>query len=490
MNFLSYIFLWAFMPLGLLLYWLFPRTKRAYLLLALNIVFYGYYSRRFLLLLLVCVLLAWAGALFIERHRASHLLAKAALAGTLGAGFTLLFVFKYLNFVINGLNAALRAVHMGALPLVELALPLGISFYMFTACAYVLDVYFDRLPAEKNPARLAAFVTFFPTITSGPIQRAPGWFRQLDAQTALRFSRLKKAALMFLWGAFLKMVLADRLAMFVDQVYANVADHHGFILLLAVFGYSIQIYADFSGYSLMALGVACAFGFDLPENFRQPYLESSIASFWRCWHISLTSWFRDYLYIPLGGNRKGQVRKYINIFIVFLVSGLWHGEHVTFLVWGGVHGLYQIVGGLTRKKRDALYKKLNIDCKSFSFRLGQRVVVFVLVSVAWVFFRAQSLRQAMAVLSGALRLDNPWVLFDGTLEAMGLAGREGAILFFSLMTLLLVSLVQRSKRGFAWLEKQGGLFQGLLYGGLLVAILVYGIYGPDYVPSAFIYAGF
>lgn len=157
---------------------------------------------------------------------------------------------------------------------------------------------------------------------------------------------------------------------------------------------------------------------------------------------------------------------------------------------GGVHGLYQIVGGLTRKKRDALYKKLNIDCKSFSFRLGQRVVVFVLVSVAWVFFRAQSLRQAMAVLSGALRLDNPWVLFDGTLEAMGLAGREGAILFFSLMTLLLVSLVQRSKRGFAWLEKQGGLFQGLLYGGLLVAILVYGIYGPDYVPSAFIYAGF
>lgn len=288
------------------------------------------------------------------------------------------------------------------------------------------------------------------------------------------------------------MVIADRIALYVNGVYADPVLYHGFYLLLAVLLYSLQIYADFAGYSMMALGVACAFGFDLPDNFRQPYLEGSIADFWRCWHISLTSWFRDYLYIPLGGNRKGTKRKYLNILIVFLVSGFWHGAGFTFLIWGGLHGLYQIIGAATQDARKRLYGRLGIDTQVFSFQLGQRLATFVLVSVAWVFFRAESLTQAGKILLGMLRLDNPWVLLNmgKYLTELGLGGIEINILLLALAALLAVSLLQRAGFGFDWLQKKGGLFQAVLYIGLVLTVLTWGFYGPEYSAAAFIYAGF
>lgn len=288
------------------------------------------------------------------------------------------------------------------------------------------------------------------------------------------------------------MVIADRIAIYVNGVYADPELYHGFYLLLAVLLYSLQIYADFAGYSMMALGVACAFGFDLPDNFRQPYLEGSIAGFWRCWHISLTSWFRDYLYIPLGGNRRGIARKYLNIFIVFLVSGFWHGSSITFLLWGALHGLYQIAGALTKNARDRLYKRLEMDTSAFSFGLGRRICVYVLVSLAWVLFRADTLAHAGSILCNMLRLDNPWVLVNAgnCLAALGLGGLESTILFLALAVQLAVSLLQRAGITFDWLQKQGGLLQALLYGGLILAVLVFGVYGMDFVAADFIYAGF
>lgn len=296
--------------------------------------------------------------------------------------------------------------------------------------------------------------------------------------------------LVFLWGAFLKMVIADRIAQFVNPIYHAPQQFHGYYLLLAVLLYSLQIYADFAGYSMMALGIACAFGFDLPDNFRQPYLEGDIAGFWRCWHISLTSWFRDYLYIPLGGNRKGKARKYLNILIVFLVSGFWHGAGITFLVWGTLHAVYQIAGEATRTRRERMYDRLGVDRDVFSFRLGRRIVTYLLVSVAWVFFRAETVGQALTVLWRMLRLDNPWILFDSTLNGFGIGGLEGTVLLLSLLTLLLVSVLQRHGIDFDWFDRQGSIFQGLVLLGLLFAVMVYGIYGPEYDAASFIYAAF
>ncbi len=488
MLFLTYKFLWVFFPICFAAYWIVPKSVRIYVLLIANFVFYALSGPSNLLLLVIYIVFSFVTAHIISRVPIKF--KRPCLITGIVSSFLLLFIFKYLGWSIRILNSFIALFGLSALPEPLLSLPLGLSFYLFTGTGYLIDVYRDKQTPISNIIEYSAFISFFPTIVSGPIQRADGWMREYKQKKRLSISRVKQSFLLFLWGAFLKMVLSDRIAGFTNTIYGNYMEYHGWIMLLAVFGYSIQIYTDFAGYSSMALGLACALGFDLPENFKQPYFSLSIAEFWRRWHISLSSWFRDYLYIPLGGNRKGKFRKNINVLIVFLVSGLWHGTGMTFIVWGGLHGIFQVIGSFTLSYRERLCEKLHIDRESFSFGLWQRAFVFLSVSFAWIFFRADSLTQALDVLHRSLQLDNPWIFFDNSLESLGLGFREIIILIFSLSALLIVSLLKNKGVNFQMLEKQGWLFQSLVYGGLIVVILVYGIYGPGFSAEAFIYAGF
>lgn len=300
----------------------------------------------------------------------------------------------------------------------SILLPVGISFYLFMSMGYVVDVYRGTIPAEKNLIPYALFVSFFLTILSGPIERAGNMLVQFktDFLKNIMFDavRIRDGFVRMLWGYFMKLVLADRIAILVDQVYASPEKYGGAIVAAASILYTLQIYCDFAGYSNIAIGVAQTLGIKVMDNFRSPYLADSISDFWRRWHISLSSWFRDYVYIPLGGNRKGKIRKYLNIMIVFLLSGLWHGAGWTFVLWGGLHGLYQVVGALLKPVKKKLTALLGVENNSISIRLVKIGATFFLVNSAWILFRAHQIQQSvimnLEVRQSRIPLQQSWVI--------------------------------------------------------------------------------
>lgn len=289
------------------------------------------------------------------------------------------------------------------------------------------------------------------------------------------------------------MIVADRLAIFTNTVWNSYMSFAGCTLLTAALAYSIQIYLDFAGYSYMAVGIASLFGFNVTENFRQPYLGLSIDDFWKRWHISLTSWFREYLYIPLGGNQKGKVRKYINNIIVFLISGLWHGAEWSFAIWGGIHACYKVIGNLTERWRVGVCQILKINRDTFGYRLWQRGFVFLLTSFAWIFFRAPSLRDALKFIKGIFACWNPWVLFDRSLYSLGLTREEWSICIciWGMVIILIISCIKENgKRILEGFNAQNIIFRYACYTILFVALLIFGVYGSGYDASTFIYMGF
>jgi alginate O-acetyltransferase complex protein AlgI len=316
----------------------------------------------------------------------------------------LLAAFKYFGF----LNESLRAVfgQLGLaynVPAYQILLPIGISFYVFQTTSYLIDVYRGRIEPERHFGMLTLFVSFFPQLVSGPIERAGHLLPQFYEEHHLNASDLSNGLRLMLWGMFKKVVIADRLAVYVNAVYDNPADHRGLPILLATCFFAVQLYCDFSGYMDIALGTARAMGYDLIANFRQPYAASSIADFWRRWHISLTSWFRDYLYIPLGGNRVPRWRWQANVMIVFVLSGLWHGASWTFVLWGGLHGLYYLWGIWTGSARDRAAKALRLDKPAIQKGIGT-IVTLALVCFAWLFFRANSVSDAFLLLRNMVQL--------------------------------------------------------------------------------------
>lgn len=354
-----------------------------------------------------------------------------------------------------------------------------------------MDVYWDKIEVEKNIVDYALFVSFFGTIVSGPIQKARDFLPQIKKKRILDDVGIQKAILYFLWGASIKMIVANRLAIFTNTVWNSYTSFAGFTLLMAALAYSIQIYLDFAGYSYMAVGIASLFGFTVTENFRQPYLGLNIDDFWKRWHISLTSWFREYLYIPLGGNRKGRIRKYINNIIVFLISGLWHGAEWSFVIWGGIHACYKVTGNLTERWRVGLCRMLKINRNTFGYRLWQRGLVFVLTSFAWIFFRAPSFGSALEFIKGMFACWNPWVLFDRSLYSLGLTKEEWSICIWSMVIVLIVSCIKENgKRVLEGFRSQNIMFRYVCYIILFVILLIFGVYGPGYDASSFIYMGF
>ena len=305
-----------------------------------------------------------------------------------------MFFYKYYEFAGSLITDFFSLLNIGIeIPRWNVLLPVGISFYIFQAVGYAVDVYRGTIKAEKNFVVYALFISFFPQLVAGPIERAKNMLPQFREKHKFSYENFDAGLRLMIWGFFMKLCLADRVSTYVDAVYNNYMEHSGVSLLLATFFFTFQIYCDFAGYSLIAIGSSKMMGFTLMENFHRPYFAKSIKEFWRRWHISLSTWFKDYLYIPLGGNRVGHYRHLWNLFVTFLVSGIWHGANLTFVLWGSLHGLYQIVG----IEKNRLLPKINVSKRLHA--VFNCLVTFVLVMFAWIFFRANDLHSAFSIIA-------------------------------------------------------------------------------------------
>lgn len=483
-----------FFPIVLIIYFIVPRKVRYIWLLIASYYFYMSLNPQYLILLIVLTLLTYFTGIFMEKGTPKA--KKCCMVVCLIVSLGILCVFKYSGFVIDSINDILTGLHMQPVAAVfNPILPVGISFYTFQAVGYMLDVYRGNGKAERNIAKYALFVSFFPNILSGPIERGKNILPQIDGlkdQKLWDYDRITSGAVLMLWGYFQKMVIADRVALLVNEVYDNYRIHGAVAIIVATLFFSVQVYCDFASYSNMAIGAARIMGIDLMRNFETPYFAKSVGEFWRRWHISLSTWFKDYLYIPLGGNRCSKIRHYFNLMVVFLVSGLWHGASWGYVVWGALHGAYQVIGIQTKALRNRIAEKLQFKTESFSYKLMQVGMTFSMVGFAWIFFRAEDVGQAGGMISRLFTRWDPWTLFDESVYTWGLERKEFWIAVFAVMVLLVVDLVRRIKKQdiIQMLNTQCIWFRWGLYLLLLFAVVILGYYGPTYDPQAFLYFAF
>ena len=500
MQFNSFQFL-VFFPAVLAVYFIVPRKARYLWLLAASYIFYMGWNARYALLLAFSTLATYFGALAVSRFReqeksGGNRKMKLALTATLIVNFAILAVFKYADFLLSTINDILAWVSCPAkVPVLNLLLPVGISFYIFQAVGYTIDVYRGKVEAEKNLFRYALFVSFFPQLVAGPIERSSNLLPQLKNLEFIDlwdFQRIQRGCLSMLGGYLMKMLIADRAAVIVDYIFDGYRSFSGAAFILAIIIFGAQIYCDFAGYSLIAIGTAQVMGIRLMENFHAPFFATSIRDYWNRWHISLSTWFMDYLYIPLGGNRGGKRKKYRNLLIVFAVSGLWHGAAWNYVIWGMMHGLFRVTGEITTPVRKAIRKNLHIDDKSRWLHALQVAGTFLLVTLGWIAFRSHSMEQmrfiAREVFTSPLRLDGLM-----TENGLWLGMRTAEVLLLCLLIVLLAASDYLKEKGWsfaAWFEKKPWLFRaGFFLVGILV-ILLFGIYGPGYDAATFIYFQF
>ncbi len=482
-SFVFYIFLLAVIGLH---YMLPARFRWAWLLIC-SYVFYGFSDLRFAAVLLACTLLSYLSGRMIENSRDERRKRIWMLVGAAGC-LAFLFCFRYLSFVFETLNAALAALGLRwTLRGIELFYPLGISFFTLQALSYIWDVYDERLPAERHCGHFALYMAFFPKLLSGPLERPAPFLKQVRAARPFPYARASEALLRIGWGLFKKIVIADRLAVVADAVFNAPGGFPAPKLIAGVLAFTFQIYLDFSAYTDIALGAAALLGFDLTENFKRPYLASSVTDFWRRWHISFSSWLRDYVFLPLETrNRRRQPRGLwlsLHILFTFMISGLWHGANWTFIVWGALHGLYQIIEQLTQKTRTRWEKRLP--------RAFFVVVTFILISIAWVFFKTDSLAAAADMLRAIFTfrggtVSGAWNLLD---ESLGLDAPDFLMMVATLAVFLIVELLQGGRDLLAAFKRLPLGVRWLIYYGLFFAVTIFGFYGE--VSSAdFVYFKF
>lgn len=469
MNFLTLLFL-TFFGLVQFFYHFSPKRGKTVLLLAANYVFYLWYAPVMGLYLFLSTLVTWLCAQAMERGNCRRLWMGLNVLWCLG----LLCWFKYAGFFAGLFTGG----DMG------MAQPLGLSFYTFSLLGFGFDVYRGKYPAEKNVLYFFAFASFFPSLLSGPINRADDLLPQLKTPGAFDPLLWKTGLWRFLKGAAKKLIVAAMLSSAVDTVYAAPETYGGGIWLLTAVAYSLYIYVDFSSYSDMAIGCANMLGIRLRENFLAPYLSRTVKTFWKKWHISLTSWFRDYLYFPLGGNRKGKWRGYVNVLIVFAVSGIWHGAGWTFLIWGLLNGLFQILGGITQPLRKKLHHALHLREDNRLLVLWQGLVTFGLMTLAWIFFRAENLGQAVFILKRIALIFRDGL---GVLPLL-LSLTKLRVLIPAMVLMLLEDI--RICRGKTTILPQTTARFWLCVLAMLGAILIFGAYGPGFNAQDFVYFQF
>lgn len=478
----------VFFPIVTVVLFFIPGKFRTIYLLFISYYFYACWNPRYTLLIALSTIITYMSSRLIEKSDTKGK-KKIIMIFSLISNLLILAIFKYANFAIETLNAVFSFWGITIIDKrVDLLLPVGISFYTFQALSYTFDVYNEKIMVEKNLIRYALFVSFFPQLVAGPIERSGNLLHQVQSikdKSLWNFDCVRDGILLMFWGLFQKLVIADRASILVNQVYSSY-NEYGFIeLFVASLLFAVQIYCDFGGYTNIARGAARIMGFSLMQNFRQPYFSTSIKEFWRRWHISLTSWFTDYLYIPLGGNRKGTLRKYLNIWIVFGVSGLWHGASWHFVVWGMLHAAYRIIGDFKDKalKRD-LKNRWRLD--SFSGKIGKVCVTFVLVDIAWVFFASDSVSHAIGIFQQMFTVFQTVGLME-----IGLDYINWMALILGITILFIVDLMHEKGKGiFGIMEKQMLWYRWGLYLGLIWGTIMLGVYGIAYDTSQFIYFQF
>lgn len=467
-----------FLPVVLGLYWLLRRRLGAQnlLLLAASYLFYGWWDARFLGLIALSTLVDFVIARRMDRTDVESQ-RRWLMALSLIVNLGILGFFKYFNFFVETAASALRSIGLEpATPMLSIVLPVGISFYTFQTISYTFDVFRRRVPHEKNLLTFGVYVAFFPQLVAGPIERAQRLLPQIQRRrSAPDATDLWTAGTLILTGLFKKIVLADGLAAVVEARFSSPDTHGSLSLLLGVYAFAIQIYGDFSGYSSIARGVSRLFGIELMRNFEQPYLSTNITQFWRTWHISLSTWLADYLYVPLGGNRGGRWKTYRNLMLTMLLGGLWHGAAWTFVIWGAAHGLMLAIHRAT-----GAHEPRGRPGRPRGRDLWRVFGTFHLVALAWVFFRADSLGLAGKYFSGLLRFTDGAA--DGNLGLLATAVLVGAFMFASFS----MDWVDRSRATIRPLQRWGAIRIGIAFGLMVVAILVW----SGGTPEPFIYFQF
>lgn len=468
MSFGSIGFL-LFMIAVFLIYWGIPHKFRWVVLLAANIFFYGCFDLRFLLILLLISAISYIFGLNSDKKKVFFAAVPIIIAP--------LLLFKYLNFAIYSIQKILSFV---SVPMndytLKLLAPVGISFYTFEAVSYVCDVKKGLIKPEKNFLKYLLYISFFPNITSGPIERAGSFIPQIDKEKRFDYDKAVYGLRLLLLGMLKKFVCADIMVKYISNVFDHVIGFDGIVFIIAIFMYTFQIYFDFSGYTDMARAVALLLGFNLSENFKRPYFAESIKDFWGRWHISLSSWLRDYVYIPLGGNRRGKVRKMINLLITFFVSGLWHGASFTFIVWGMIHGVAQCIESIFEKGKS---KQTPVLVK------GIRILItFCIVAFAWMFFRANSLAECVYIIK---HMFNGGSIL-GAFQSMGMTKMSIAKVFMGIAFVMGYDILSMKMDPLKELNKLPAFIRWMMY--VCISVLVIVIKVHEGTNASFIYFSF
>ncbi len=467
MLFNSFQFL-IFFPVVTAAYWALPHRRRWQLLIIASCYFYMVLVPEYILILFFLILVDYFAGLFIDK--AEGRIRKLILVISLMANIGTLGVFKYFNFFNNNLGLVFDLFGWKyTISNLHLILPIGLSFHTFQSMSYTIEVYRKRYPAERHLGFYALYVLFYPQMVAGPIERPGNLLRQFHQEQTFEYQPVADGLKLMMWGLFKKIVIADRLAILVNNVYDTPTHYTGLPLILATYCFSFQIYCDFSGYSDIAIGAAKVMGIRLMKNFDRPYYAKSIGEFWKRWHISLSSWFRDYVYIPLGGNRVATGRWYFNLFFVFLVSGLWHGANWTFVIWGALHGMYLIGSILTQKVRDRLSAVTDLPNYPLLKKLVGIFITFHLVTFSWIFFRAKSLKAAWYIITHLFRFSS-----DQSIWTLGLDRFELLIALLAIVCLESVHLLQRQQPVTQRLRPQPAWLRWSFYGATVVVILLFG----------------
>lgn len=481
MLFNSFHFLYFFVVITTAYYAL-PHRYRWQLLLAASCYFYMVFLPIYILILGFTIVVDYYAGIFIENTEGSR--KKLYLIFSLIANIGVLAIFKYFNFLNDNLSLFLNGIgYHNSVPNLSILLPVGLSFHTFQAMSYTIEVYHGHQKAERHFGIYALYVMFYPQLVAGPIERPQNILHQFYERHSFDYKNVTDGLKLMAWGLFKKVVIADRLASVVTHVYENPTNFEGLSLIIATFFFAFQIYCDFSGYSDMAIGAAQVMGFKLMKNFDRPYLSKSISEFWKRWHISLSTWFRDYLYISLGGNRVSQSRLYFNLMVTFLISGLWHGANWTYVIWGGLNGLYLIIEFILTKPFTNVVNTLKINRFPFILNVFKGFVTFNLICLTWVFFRAKTVSDAFYIITHLFKDFTA----KGVFSKLAVAKFDLQIIVLSLVILIVVEWLQRGVSLRNWLTIKPLYVRWSVYVSLGVAILLLGAYEQN---QQFIYFQF
>ena len=476
MSFVSYAY-FLFLFICLVLYYGFPQRFRWISLLSASIVFAGMLDLYSMVWIVITTFITFFVGILIENSKTKKV-KKKLLLGSLLLCFGALAVVKY----SSGVFSFLSDKDLVKMP-VSIVMPIGISFYMFQVTGYLIDIYMEKMKAIRHMGQYAVAVTFFAKLTQGPIVPVQELILQFTSPIKIDVLKIRGGAVTILFGLFKKVVVADRLAVVANSVFSAPNDMNGLSALLGIVFYTFQLYADFAGYTDIAVGSAMLFGIDMPHNFSQPYLARSIGEFWRRWHITLSTWLKNYIYIPLGGSRVSRKRWALNTMIVFFISGIWHGNGFTLIVWGLLHGIYQVIGRYTKTVREKIREKAIGKDTWMSIGVST-LITFILVSVAWTFFRATSLFDACHLLLQVIK--GPWNL---NLAQVGVKMHELCFSLGMIGIIIVMDLIGEKIVLVKWVENQILPIRWIIYLGLLFVLILFGMYG-SLAADSFIYVSF